>query len=70
MEEVVALNKERDEARLSVLEFDTDQECKDEYIDHLAFLLEPHLDLLSTMVADEICIMSDKIGVDITPTDR
>lgn len=45
----------------------TDHESKDEYINYLPFLLEPHLSLLLTAVVEEIRNMPDKIGVIFTP---
>lgn len=67
--EVTTLNKERDEARVAVMESKTDQECKEKYINNLVFLLEPHLGLLPTNVVDDIKRIPEEIGADITPTD-
>lgn len=48
----------------------TDMECKDGYIDHLAFLLNPHLSHLPPEVADKIRAMPGEIRVIINPTDH
>lgn len=46
MGEVTPLKKESDGVRLAILEYEADPEWKDDYIEHLSFLLEPHHDLL------------------------
>lgn len=70
LDEVVALEKGKDEAKVAILEAKTNQECKYEYIDHLAFLLKPHLGLLPTDIVEQIHHIPEDIRVDVTPTDR
>lgn len=62
--------KERDDEKMSMVEYETHSEYKDEYIDHLKSLLEPHLSPLPTEVVDEIHKMPEEIGVFVTPTDH
>lgn len=64
LEEVTVLKKERDEGRVTIMESKIDQECKDEYIDHLAFLLKPHLG--PSDVVDKIYRIPEEIGVNVT----
>lgn len=68
--EVASSKKERDEARADILESKTDHNCKDKFIDHLAFLLEPHPGHLPADMVDEMHRMPEEIGVDVTPIDR
>lgn len=70
MREVTSLKKEPDEAKVAVLESKTDHERKDEYIDHLVLLLEPHLAILPTNVVNKICHILEEIRVDIAPSDH
>lgn len=68
-QEAKVMVRERDEAKLLVVESETDYEWKDKYIDHFVFLLEPHLTILPVEVIDEIHRIPKKIRVSITPTD-
>lgn len=55
LREVTILKKKRHKVRLAVPKY------KYEYMDHLAFLWEPHLGFLPTVVAGEICSMPEDI---------
>lgn len=67
---VEALKKKNVEMAYAMVESKIDQECIDEYIDHLAFQLEPFLSLYPPEVADEIQNMPNDIRVHVTLTDH
>lgn len=66
-QEVDGLLKEMATLQDVMVELQTYQEYKDEHIDHLTFLLEPHLSFLLAEVANEIHNMLEVIGVSMTP---
>lgn len=60
--EVADLKKRNTEVVDAMVDLETDQKCKDEYIDYLAILLGPYLALLPPEVVDEIRSMLKVLG--------
>lgn len=69
-EQAIVPRKEKEDTKMVMVELETDQECKDDYIYHLAFQLNPHLYLLLAEVTYEICRMSEEIRVFVTLTNH
>lgn len=68
--QITKLKKERGGDNLKAVQALVDKECKDKSIYHLAFQLNPHLDLLLSKVADRIGSMPHEIGVVVTLTNQ
>lgn len=52
-------------AKLGVLKWEVTYEVQKECIDHLSFIIDPHIDKLHIEVVDEVAALPREVGVNI-----